>query len=227
MPTQSTATPAKQVVSLPSSQVNLAALSKIVLLEWQTKFPTFSVTFVSIGDFAQLSNRFSDNVESKRTLLAKRKVLSQALQTLSIEMDKNVKFLKSYLNEEFGANAVKSYYNSFGIITESKRDKLPADKDKRVLSLKSIVAEMTNNTALGSRKFGLAYWTEQLNTLELQWQLAKTIDSDLGTLTDALHTDMPVIKTYLSKIKQQVKLNSGTTYKQVWREWGFQSEKYK
>lgn len=220
-------TTVKTVISLPADQVNLAGVSKFVAVQWATKFTTFSTTFVTLIELQTISTRFSDNVSAKSSLLGKRKILSQSLLLLCKNMDKSVPFLKSYLKEEFGPDIAKSYYQSFGLLTEGSKSKLPSDRDKRILSLQNIVDAMTNNLSLGTRKYGLTYWTEQLNELQMQWQTAKQTDSQLSALTEQLHIDAPVLKKHLAKIKQLIKINSGDTYRQAWRDWGFQTEKYK
>jgi hypothetical protein len=217
----------KSITSLPTDQVNIAATSRLVSEIWTTKYPNFNIVATNLANFTTLATRFGQNVTAKSQLLGKRKVLSQSLVTLNKEMDAKVKYLKSYLKEEFGEEAARSYYASFGLVSEGKSEKLPSDRDRRVMSLKAIVSEIGGNVALSNKKYGLTYWTTQLNELETQWQAAKNMDSDLSAYTDILRTDQAELKVLLLKIKQQLKLNSGNTYKQVWREWGFQTEKYK
>lgn len=226
-PSNVSSTTSRSVISLPASQINLASVGRYVAEQWANKFSTFTTTFLTLTELQSICTRFHQAVSTKSALLGKRKILTKELNVLCSTMDKNSTFLKAYLKEEFGTESAKSYYTSFGLGTENKKSMLPSDRDKRILALQNIVNAMTTHTALGSRKYGLLYWTEQLNTLQAQWQIAKQTDSELSALTESIRTDYPILRAYLTKIKQQIKLNSGSTYKQSWRDWGFQTEKYK
>ena len=226
-PPNASPTTSRTVISLPASQINLASVARYVAEQWANKFSSFTTTFLTLTELQSIGTRFHQAVSTKSALLGKRKILTKELNVLCSAMDKNTTILKSYLKEEFGTELAKSYYTSFGLSTDSKKSILPSDRDKRILALQNIVNAMTTHTALGSRKYGLLYWTEQLNTLQTQWQTAKQTDSELSALTETIRTDYPILRLYLTKIKQQIKLNNGSTYKQSWRDWGFQTEKYK
>lgn len=216
----------KNTFRLPSDQINNVALAKEVLRTWTQNHSSTTFNFTDKNAFETLVNRFEQSVNKKQQQLALRKTLTNELTSTTKSVSSHLKYLKTYLMEEFGEKDAKSYFAQFGIKQVHSRYILPADRDVMLQSLNALVATLTANPGLATRHFGLAFWTDLRDKLTAQWQSAKQMDTELALLTSSIKQDQPEVKQLISRMKAQLKIDNPTTHTQLWRAWGLQTEKF-
>ena len=210
----------------PTDFLNIAELGITSGTAWSSKYASFNAGFITKSAYLAHHVTMRDTILSQIATNDARSQAVLALKESNLSITKHTKFLKSYLAEEYDNNA-KTYYAGYGIITNGKLHTIPTDNDHRMRSLDTLVAELDKpNCPLQDKKFGLAFWTALRDTHRANWTAMKTYDGDRSINSDNLKTAKKQAMSYQSRLKASIKINYPDNYKAVYRDFGFQTEKY-
>lgn len=215
----------KTYLTLPSGQVNLAALNLRIASAWQTNQTTATFGFVTYSDFVTQATQFDTDIRKKREKLAARKILTAEMTDTMNSVFGNLRHLKAYIVEKYGLETAKSHFADFGIVLRRGHYEFPKDRDELLVSLAQTLNALNANPDIAVRTYGLSYWSDLKNKLSAQWNEAAILDGNLATLTAALQTQTASIKKMVTRMKNQIKLDNADNHKQIWRAWGLQQEK--
>lgn len=216
----------KQNFTLPHGQINAAALASRIADAWQTKFSTTTFGFAEMNTFSTAVEKFNNDILTKKDQLAKRKIQTGEMEETLDSIYKALKHLKAYIIETFGDKHGKEHFADFGIIIQDNYYSFPKDRDNLLVCLNATVNAMAATPDIANRTYGLAFWTDKRDKLFTQWRDATRMDNDLATITKSLQTQLPELETLVRRMKNQLKLDNPKDYKQTWREWGLQKEKF-
>ena len=209
-----------------TDNLNLAQLGITSGDAWGTKYPTMQTTFISQADYLALHQNFRTLVLDQSNNNSVRSQTTTTLKILNAEITKSVKFIKNYLTEEYGDTA-KSYYLAYGFVFEGKNHTISKDNDLRMQALDILVAELSKtNNPFANRKYGLVYWEALRNSHRDTWTLGKTVDGDRSMGSSNIKTVKEQAKSLQNRLRAQIRVNYPDMYKNVLRDFGFQSEKY-
>lgn len=213
---------------LPRDQVNFAARVRMVNAVWTDVYPNSQFEFIGKNDFSTLVTDFLTAIDGKKLLLTQRKETTNTLKDLLKEGKKQLSALKKYISLQHEGMDKATAYSLYGLVTVDKKGyySFPVDKDNFLAALKILLNKLSEpNNAIATQKYGLAYWQDFQSRLTVAWDKAQTMDSDLSQYTATIQTLFPRLKEIVGSIRLVLKANNPSTYKNVWREWGFQTEK--
>ena len=211
----------------PTDLINIATLGITTGNSWGVNYPTLVVSFTTQSEYTSFHTDFRNRLLERQDVESKRILSISNLRKANKELAAGVKFLKAYLLEEYGKNDALSHYSEYGLVLESKTYRFPIDNDDRMKKLDTLVNTLSApNNPFRDKKYGLAYWENLRNEHRNSWTLCKTLDGNRSVLAKAIQLDKKKALDLQSRLRQQVKINDKENYKSIWRNLGFQSEKY-
>jgi hypothetical protein len=210
----------------PTDFLNVAELGITSGNAWASKYPNFNPGFMSQADYLAHHTVMRDTILSQIATNDARSQAVLALKDANADITKYAKFIKVYLAEMYD-NDAKSYYAGYGIVAINKGYGIPVDNDHRMRSLDTLITELSKpNNPLAAKKFGLAFWTALRDTHRENWTNLKVFDGDRSMNSDTLKNTKKEALSYQSRLRASIKINYPTNYKSVYRDFGFQTEKY-
>ena len=83
------------------------------------------------------------------------------------------------------------------------------------------------NNPIATKKYGLRFWISQRDEHKEIWASSKAIDGTRSIYADKLKTAKLEAKRLQSRLRMHLRATYGEQYKSIWRDFGFQNEKYK
>lgn len=210
--------------TIPLSEIDLGNVVSLANAKWKNS-SWLTMLWLKQVDFEADSISFN-------TILAQRMVegadvspISTALGNLDKIMDSHISYVKGYIDDKYDKKDATSYYGAFGIFYKYKKYAFPQDQNKRLASLKLMVSGLQKHE-LEDRKYGLAFWTDIMNSYETLLAQSNTLDGGISVKVGDKNVIKKRLKKGLTAIVNGIKSNHPDTYKQVLRDWGFQKEKY-
>lgn len=210
----------------PTDLLNVAQLGITSGTAWADKYPTMTAMFITQQDYLQ------HHLDMRTTALAQianndaRNQTIAALKGINTTINTHTKFLKNYLLEEF-ADQAKNYYTGYGMVLDNKSYRIAIDNDRRMSALDTLIAELQKaNNPLANKKYGLAFWIALRDGHRFHWTNLKNYDGNRSMNSDSLTQAKKEALGLQSKLRSLLKINYSSNYKAVWRDFGFQNEKY-
>lgn len=221
--------PAKKSYTLPTDQVNTAAISVTVANNWvnRPEFADLVLKQITAADFLALSTRLATNISQKRTFIKQYSMHTKSVLVLSKEIKENGQVLKGYLFETFKKDAIQ-YYTMFGYTHKNKSYSLPTDYDNLLQSVRTICDQINTPTYafLVSKTYGKAYWETTRDRFTTDWTASRTYISDLAALTQAIATDYAEVRKILTLLRRRVKDDYAPQHESHLRMIGFLKESF-
>lgn len=215
-------------MATPSDLTNIAEAGITSGETWRNKYPNYVTDFVTSFDYLTLHQELRANIIKQKQNDADRRDATKKLKDINKEIDKRIKNLKDYIADEYEKERVKTIYPAYCIEFNKSVYKLPADNDNRMRGLDMIVMELSKaDNPLKSKKYGLDFWTAQRDAHRTAWALNKEIDGQRSLLSKALTVGKAECKRLQLRLRTHLKATFFDNYKNVWRDFGFQAEKYK
>lgn len=211
---------------IPTDFLNVAELGITSGNAWGSKYPNFVAGFITKADYLAHHITMRDTILSQIATNDARSQVVLNLKTVNALISKHTKFIKNYLTEEYSDDA-KTYYTGYGIAVIGRAYSIPTDNDHRMRSLDTLVAEMSKaNNILANKKFGLVFWEDLRNQHRTNWTKLKIYDGDRSMNSNTLKIAKKEALSYQSRLRASIKIMYPTNYKSIFRDFGFQSEKY-
>ena len=223
IPNESTSKP-KKVGIIPTDEQSLAKLARTASNKWLT-FPNFVIFDFTPNDFKRLVDEY-ENVLNNRTDAGNMHTSSvNDLKNLNKLINKSLQYVKDYIKEEFGNDAVAAHYGEFGILHVDKKYKFPNDGTARQRSLQFLIQGLTNHNWV-ERKYGLNFWNPIVADYNRLMDETSTTSGTISVAVQTKESDKETIKRYLRVLVDCIKAYYPDTYEGELRDWGFQKEKY-
>ena len=212
---------------IPTDLINIATLGITTGNSWAVNYPNLVVNFTTPNEYTTFHTDFRNRLLERQENESKRILSISHLRKVNKELMASIKFLKAYLVEEYGKIDALTHYSEYGLVFESKTYRFPMDNDDRMKKLDTLIhtLSMPNNPFQG-KKYGLTYWKNLRDEHKTNWTLCKTLDGNRSVLAKAIQLDKKKALNWQSRLRQQVKINDKENYKSIWRNLGFQAEKY-
>ncbi len=210
----------------PTDLLNTAQVDITSANAWADKYPNFEPGFIAQADYLLHHTTMRDTIMQQVATNSSRTQAVAGLKEANSDIAKYIKFVKSYLEEAYGDNA-KTYYSAYGIVAIGKSYNIPTDNDHRMRSLDTLVAELGKaSSPLKTKKYGLTYWTALRDKHRLNWTNLKKYDGDRSVNSDSLKTAKKEALSYQSRLRASIKIHYPLNYKSIYRDFGFQNEKF-
>ena len=210
--------------TVPTADIDLGAVVASVGAKWQAN-PWLTLLWLTVAKFVADATSYNAILEQRMNKGAARPQTGKALQNLEKQMDGVMAYVKGYILEKYKKGNEKSYYPSFGFVHQGKHYEFPTDRNRRVASLKLMVAAIKDN-GFEDEEYGLEYWSTMLTDYEALVNQSNTVDGEISVNVGDKNVLKKDLKKALSALVGVIKSNYPDTYKQELRDWGFQKEKY-
>ena len=215
-------------MATPSDLTNLAQTGITSGTVWGSKYPTLVVSFVNQPDYLSFHETMRNDILIQKQNDAIRREVTDKLKTVNKTLNRYLKNLKDYLSDEYGKESVKVLYVAYGIEKKNGTYGFPTDNDGRARALDILIQELSKpNNPIATKKYGLNFWISQREEHKAIWASSKAIDGTRSIYADKLKTAKLEAKRLQSRLRMHLRANYGEQYKSIWRDFGFQNEKYK
>jgi hypothetical protein len=221
--TETAPTRVNKTPRLPTKEEDLKNLAQRVLEKWQSD--PMELRYKSVKDFEKEVREFAQTLLTRGEKGDQRKPISRQLQDLDKDINLHVEDLKAYIKADKGAKQADPFYPQFGIEKIGKAFKFPTDRDSRLRSLKKLMLALEAHKYT-DKTYGQTYWGNILSQYESLLSEAIQTDSDISGKVREKNTTKDEIRTVLSCIMKLIEAHYPNDYEAVWREWGFQKNRY-
>jgi hypothetical protein len=209
--------------NIPRSEIDLMQAAKSVSETWLAS--PLTLIYKTPQEFSADSAMYEEQITAALQAKGNRSPLANNLQNMDKQIDKDLSFLKNYLDEAYGKANAPAHYPAFGITKSGKRYVLPTDRDNRSKAL-DILTEALVESPFKEKTYGLNHWSNIRNSYKSFVAQNIAIAQSLSSSVGAKKELKKEIKKVLNSLVLIIKGNYPETYKTVLREWGFQKEKY-
>lgn len=212
----------------PNSYSNIAEAGITSGNVWKNHYPTYSVSFVTKEDYLSFHEKMRDDVVEQRLLDAQRAEATSNFKSINQSIDKSLGLLKNAIALEHGKKQSVVLYGSYGIQKINEIYVIPRDNDSRAHALSVMVKSLERSSdSIKNSKYGLEYWTDLRDKHLVAWDLNKRLDGLRSILANRLQDSKQQAKEWQSRLRAHLKVTYYDNYKSVWRDFGFQVEKYR
>jgi hypothetical protein len=216
--------PVNETRNVPRHEIELGNLALKVSNAWNAN-PWLVLQWTTAAEFATQAALFNELLYDKKSIKGKRPQTTLALKSLDKTINQDIIYVKSYLVEKYGKHAAKSYYAEFGIQQQLRSYILPRNQNSRLAALKLMVAAL-NAHDFTANQYGTAHWSTIKNEYENALALASKTDSSIAVNVGTKNQVKKKVIVTLNCLLLNIRSNFPDTYRSIFREWGFQKEKY-
>ena len=214
--------PIRRTSQLPETGVALAVLATTVAGAWQaSELP--ALLWLSKADLTTQAADFAKHRDDADMAGDQRTPQAQRLQALDKQLNKHLKFVKSYLAEAHEEDKGRAHYGEFGI--ETKRYTLPAARPERVKALGKLLAALKAHD-FDKKKFGTAFWQPLATEYAALVQESTATAGERSSKVSAKGQGELQLRKALGALIHHIKANYPDTFAAQLRTFGFQKESY-
>lgn len=210
-----------------SNNINIAELGIASGKAWQEKYPNYKTDFIAAEDYYNKHLGFRNGIIQQQQNEGERRGITLSLKNTNAAINKAIPNLKNYLIETYGKDAAPSYFSVYGIVQTSRGLQFPTDNDARSNAMHLVIFAMSKeNNPFKDRKYGLAFWETIHQEHRIAWEASKRVDGNRSILSNKLKIEKEEVLKLQSRLRAQLKVSFPDNYRSVWRDFGFQEEKY-
>jgi len=216
----------KKVVSksgIPTKDMDFLETAKKVKDTWLAT-PGFTLIWTNSTDFETLVNDYGTNLLSRKSIGGARPSQTKTLKNLDKSIDDAVKKVKIYITSKFEENA-ESEYSRYGLVHKRQHYEFPKDHQTRFNALDMMIAAIATD-GFGAKPFGTAFWTAMKTDYKAALKAASDTDGSVSGKVATKTQQKAEIKKVFKALRSLIDANYPTTYKSIYRVWGWQKEDY-
>lgn len=130
--------------------------------------------WMTAAEFTTLANNYSNAVKATSGTKGKTSSQKSVLDQLDEQMNKGVGKIKKWLDDKFPVNP-KAEYSRYGLEHKKNRWVLPKDREKRLIVLDLVIANISIDGFDKQADYGLAFWNKFKNDYIAALYKASTI----------------------------------------------------
>ncbi len=208
---------------IPSSDVDLMSLARIIAGTWATK--DLPLQWLTPEEFNTIVDTFENALKTKNTATARRNPVTMRIRELSKIIDVEIEHIKNYLAEKYGKSNAKSYYAKFGITKTSQAYKLPRDQEFKIVALEQLLQGI-DTEGFTEKTYGAEFWQAIYDEYKT---LVNSVTDNIINVSEQVGTKKTLradIKEVLNSLIFLIKAHNPKNYTSELRVWGFHKEKY-
>ena len=226
MSTENSTGPAKKPKAkktIPAQDLEVGKVSDTASKKWEAD-PEITLKWKKVADFKTDVANYNAQLKSRTEAGETRPEITARLKELDKAIDKGLKFVKGYLQEDFDKQS-SAQFAKYGIEKKGDKYSLPRDRNKRVPALDTLLKGIQAG-GYNNKKYGKAYFTPLITEYKTLYASAGDSDSNVSSLVSDKNVLRKEIVKVLTALINVLKGNYPDTYKSVLRTWGFHKEKY-
>jgi hypothetical protein len=230
------ATPAPKAPSrvknfLPQGQIDLATLGVNAAAKYAaevTATPAFGLIWTKPADFTALAVAAQAKVAEAGTTQANRTPNADVIDGLDEQINQRLPNLRTYLSnayEDTDPAIVRGYLGQLGFVLQHGSYLFPKGQQERLTALNTLLSGLTTH-GLGTRKYGLTFWTGLRDKYKLALQAAGTGAGTASTVVDQKNELLDQLREVLTALYYLLRAQYPKGWKAKLRAYGYQKERY-
>jgi hypothetical protein len=208
---------------VPPADENVKILSETVLSNLRTTTIVFPE--VTVITFEQAKQKFDTEHNNRKMASAERKPVTQKILDIERLMKSKLEHPKNDIRRKFGNEEGKSRFNEFGIVKIGGIDTFPTNRPGKMNSLEMLVSALKKHE-IDSFEYGITFWDKTKVDYKTLTELSTKARGDISKFKNTKKEARIELERQLKIIAGVLKTLYPKTYKEVYREWGFQKEIY-
>ena len=210
--------------NIPAADVDFMDLSKNVATNWLAN-AAITLVWKTPADFQKLVNSYETELTSRKSTGSVLPGQALTLKQMDKQINDAVKDVKVYIQRKFKKANADAQYARYGITREYKTFIINRDRNNRRDALKLMIAAIDAD-GFGPEEFGTAFWTGMQTNYSAAINAAGTTAGDVSIKVAGKNRLKKEIKTVLNSLLLVLKGNYPDTYPGVYRDWGWQKERF-
>ena len=209
---------------IPQADVDFMDLSKNVATNWLAN-PAITLIWKTPADFQKLVNDFETELTGRKSIGSVLPGQAFSLKQMDRLIDVGVSEVKIYIQRKFKKVNAPAQYARYGITKEGVNFIINRDRNNRRDALKLMITAIDAD-GFAAEEFGTAFWTGMQTNYSAAINAAGTTAGDVSIKVAGKNRLKKDIKRVLSCLLLILKANYPDTYPGVYRDWGWQKERF-
>ncbi len=210
--------------TIPQADVDFMDLSKNVATHWLAN-PAITLVWKTPADFEKQVNSYEIELTSRKSTGSLLPGQALTLVQMDRQIDVAVSEVKIYIQRKFKKVNAEAQYGRYGISRQNKTFIINRDRNNRRDALKLMITAIAAD-GFTAEEYGTAFWTGMQTNYSAAIDAAGTTAGDVSIKVAGKNRMKKDIKTVLSSLLLVLKGNYPDTYPGVYREWGWQKERF-
>ncbi len=220
--------PTKKTVkgNVAKKDADFSTLATTVSDVWLSK-SNITLLWKTAEDFSEEVEGFVLLLNSKSNTGKDRPRITHDLQRCNDALDAGIALLKKAIDADASSmEEARATYARFGIVHENRTYRLPVERNNRLFALRLILPALLAAGYDKKTSIGTAYFTPLITQYTTLTHLATNTDQDVSGIIGNKNEQKKNISKVLVALARVIQGNYPDTYKNEWRAWGFQREKF-
>lgn len=217
------ADPSSSSPGIPRADVDLHAVAEEVGEVWAEN-PHITLVYITQPQYMQVVSDFETALTGKMDVKSGRSSLTGKLKNLNNIINEATKWTIVEIKRKFRKDAPAEYAR-YGIVKVGTSWSLPKDNDMRLKAL-SLMQKAVKKDGYTDFEYNEAFWKATAIDFKKALTDAKKADGAVSAQVAPKNVSKALIRKVHISLRKVIEGNYPDTYQQVWREWGWQKEKY-
>ena len=204
---------------LANSDASAIVQAEFVIVKW-TGDPRVIIGRCTVEEFTDWVNYFKTAGSSRHSVSGKRTNITLRLGEMDTLINKTLRYVKHYAEEEYGFEDVYSHYYKYGIVKVGAAYVLPLGRDERVVSIQKLIEHLTL-TGYVTNKYGANYWQTLYDEYDSLLKASKEKEGTQSRTAGEKAEYREKIRLALRDVAKVLEILYPNNYISVQKEWGF------
>jgi len=218
------ATKPNTTAAIPAADVDFMDVAKKVAATWLAT-PDITLVWKKSGDFDKQVQDYAQSLSSRKATGSLRPGQTFTLKQLDKQIDDAVREVKVYIERKFKTAGAVAQFARYGIIKDGTNYRMSRDRNNRKEALKLMIDAIAED-GFANEEYGTAFWTEVQTNLTNALAASGNIAGDVSGKVATKNQQKIAVKKVMTSLQLILRGNYPDTYKQVYRDWGWQKESY-
>jgi hypothetical protein len=210
--------------AIPAADVDFMDVSKAVAATWMTA-PGITLLWKTNSDFEKQVQDYGLSLSSRKATGSLRPGQSLTLKQMDKQIDDAVKEVKVYIERRFKTSSAAAQFARYGIVKEGSMYRLSRDRNNRKEALKLMIDAIAAD-GFGTEEYGTAFWADMQTNYSNAVTQAGNTAGEVSSKVATKNQQKQAIRKVMTALQLVLRGNYPDTYKQVYRDWGWQKERY-
>ncbi len=220
----STAPKPNATAAIPAADVDFMDVSKAVSATWLAT-PDITLVWKKSGDFDKQAQDFAVSISSRKATGSLRPGQSFTLRQSDGQIDVAVREVKVYIERKFKTTGAVAQFARYGIIKEGTQYRMSRDRNNRKEALKLMIDAIAAD-GFAAEEYGTAFWTDMQTNYSNALTASGNTSGDVSGKVATKNQQKIAIRNVMTALQFVLRGNYPDTFKEVYRDWGWQKERY-
>jgi hypothetical protein len=214
----------KSTSAIPAADVDFMDVSKAVAATWMAT-PAITLVWINSTAFDKQVQDYATSLSSRKATGSLRPGQSFTLKQLDKQVDDATREVKVYIERKFKTAGAVAQFARYGIIKDGTNYRISRDRNNRKEALKLMVDAIAAD-GFAAEEYGTAFWTGMQTNYSNALVASGTTAGDVSGKVATKNQQKIAIKKVMTGLQLVLRANYPDTFKQVYRDWGWQKESY-